>query len=170
MMRYPYWAENGIEILINGRREKVKQEAGSFIRIPGEWKSGDMIEVNIPFSLRLESMPDDPNRVAIMYGPLVLAGDLGPEDDPAASDPLYVPVLLTEDPDPSAWTEILEGARNSFITTRVGRPRDVMLKPFYSIHGRRYSVYWDMLSEENWTAREQEIKVREEQLYGLSSD
>ena len=164
LMRYPYWAENGIEILINGRREKVKQEAGSFIRIPGEWKSGDMIEVNIPFSLRLESMPDDPNRVAIMYGPLVLAGDLGAEDDPAARDPLYVPVLLTGDTDPSAWTEILEGARNSFITTRVGRPRDVMLKPFYSIHGRRYSVYWDMLSEENWTAREQEIKVREEQL------
>ena len=163
MMRYPYWAENGIEILINGKRQKVKGKAGSFIRIPGEWQSGDMIEVNIPFSLRLESMPDDPNRVAIMYGPLVLAGDLGPEDDTAAHDPLYVPVLLTQNRDPSAWMESFAGEPNSFITKQVGRPRDVMLKPFYRMHERRYSVYWDILYEEKWTAREQEMRVRREQ-------
>jgi hypothetical protein len=29
----------------------------------------------------------------ILYGPLVMAGDLGPEDDPAAGDPDYVPVF-----------------------------------------------------------------------------
>jgi len=163
MMRYPYWAENSIEIRINGKRQKVKEEAGSFIRIPGEWQSGDMIDMYIPFSLRLESMPDDPNRVAIMYGPLVLAGDLGPEDDPAAHDPLYVPVLLTENRDPSTWMEIFEGESNSFITKQVGRPRDVMLKPFYKTHERRYTVYWDMYNEENWTSREQEMRVRKEQ-------
>jgi hypothetical protein len=38
-----------------------------------------------------------------------------------------------------------------------------MLKPFYKTHGRRYSVYWDMYNEENWSAREQEIRVRAEQ-------
>jgi DUF1680 family protein len=121
MIRYPYWAENGIEIRVNGKREKVKQKAGSFIRIPGEWQSGDMIEVNIPFSLRLESMPDDPDRVAIMYGPLVLAGDLGPEDDPGAHDPLYVPVLLTDSRDPSEWMESYEGEHNTFKTMQAGR-------------------------------------------------
>lgn len=163
MMRYPHWAENGIEIRVNGKRIKVKKKPGSFIRIPGKWQSGDMIEVNIPFSLRLESMPDDPNRVAIMYGPMVLAGDLGPEDDTAAYDPLYVPVLLTESRDPSDWMEFYEGESNSFITNQVGRPRDVMLKPFYKIHERRYTVYWDLYKEEKWTAREQEIRVREEQ-------
>ena len=149
MIRYPYWAENGIEILVNGNKKKVKGKAGSFVRIPGEWRSGDMIEVNIPFSLRLESMPDDPNRVAIMYGPLLLAGDLGPEDDPAAKDSLYVPVILTENRDPSAWMGTVEGEYNTFLLMQVGRPRDVMLKPFYRTHERRYTVYWDLFDEEN---------------------
>jgi DUF1680 family protein len=163
MVRFPYWAENGFEIIVNGRLEKVKRKPGSFVRIRGEWRSGDMIEVNIPFSLRLESMPDDPGRVAIMYGPLVLAGDLGPEDDTNAHDPMYVPVLLTEDRDPSVWMESFEGEHNTFKTMQVGRPRDVMLKPFYRTHERRYTIYWDMYNKEKWNDREQHIRVRKEQ-------
>jgi DUF1680 family protein len=162
MVRYPCWAENGIEILVNGRRRKLKEKPGSFIRIEGEWQSGDMIEVNIPFNLRLESMPDDPHRVAIMYGPLVLAGDLGTEDDTNAYDPMYVPVLLTENRNPDAWMEIVDGSYNTFRTTSVGRPRDVILKPLYRTHERRYTVYWDMYSGEDWSAREQEMRVRRE--------
>jgi DUF1680 family protein len=149
MVRYPGWAENSIEIRVNGKRRKVKEKPGSFIRVEGEWRSGDMIEVYIPFSLRLESMPDDPGRAAILYGPLVLAGDLGPEDDPAAHDPHYVPVLVTADRNPDAWMEMVEGGYNTFRTLQVGRPRDVVLKPFYRIHERRYTVYWDLYSEED---------------------
>jgi len=38
--------------------------------------------------LRLEPLPDNPRRVAILWGPLVLAGDLGPEEDrPRAAGP-----------------------------------------------------------------------------------
>ena len=32
-------------------------------------------------SLRLETMPDNPHRLAILYGPTVLAGEIGPEDE-----------------------------------------------------------------------------------------
>ena len=31
----------------------------------------------LPKALRLEPLPDNPRRAAIMWGPLVLAGDLG---------------------------------------------------------------------------------------------
>ena len=75
-VRYPSWAKNGIEIKINGIREHVIQQPGSFVSIDRIWKTGDKVEVKIPFTLRLETMPDDTNRVAIMYGPLVLAGDV----------------------------------------------------------------------------------------------
>ncbi len=159
LIRYPYWAEQGIGIFINGKEKRVKQERSSFVRIAGTWKTGDIIKVKFPFSLRLESMPDNSNRVAIIYGPLVLAGDLGPERDSTAIDPMYVPVLLTENRDPSAWLERVEGEPNTFTTVNTGRPRDVKLKPFYQTHERRYTVYWDIFNENDWTEREQEYQA-----------
>jgi hypothetical protein len=36
------------------------------------------VELVLPKALHLEPLPDNPSRVAIMWGPLVLAGDLGP--------------------------------------------------------------------------------------------
>jgi DUF1680 family protein len=159
MIRYPYWAQQGIEIFINGKKKRVSQQPGSFIRIPGNWKTGDIIKIKLPFSLRLEAMPDDSNRVAIMYGPLVLAGDLGPVEDSTANDPMYAPVLLTENRDPSAWLEAVSGKPNTFATVNIGRPRDIILKPFYQTHDRRYSVYWDLFDEKAWMEREQEYKA-----------
>lgn len=150
-IRYPYWAEKGIDILVNGQEQKVDQKPGSFIALKRVWKSGDKVEADIPFTLRLEAMPDDENRVAILYGPLVLAGDLGPVDDPAAKNHDYVPILLTEDRIPSNWLNHVENAVNTFkVSEKVAHPRQFTLKPFYATHERRYSVYWDMFSKGRW--------------------
>ncbi len=164
MVRYPYWAKNGIEILINGNRKHVNQQPGSFVRIERKWKTGDRLEVKIPFSLRLESMPDDSNRVAVMYGPLVMAGDLGPVKDSASRDPMYVPVFMTETRNPALWLKPVEGKANTFVTVNTGRPRDIELKPFYTIYNRRYSVYWDLFNEAGWIARETEYKAELERI------
>jgi DUF1680 family protein len=164
MIRYPYWAENGIDIMVNGRRKKVKQKAGSFISIEQTWKTGDVININIPFTLRLESMPDDSNRVAVMYGPLVMAGDLGPLDDPGSKDAMYVPVMLTENRNPASWMKPVDGRTNTFITVNTGRSHDVEMRPFYSIYDRRYSVYWDLFNEERWEARQAEYKAELEKI------
>jgi DUF1680 family protein len=152
-IRYPSWAKNGIEIKVNGSNKKVTGNSGSFIPIERTWRTGDRIEVNIPFSLRLESMPDDSNRVAVMYGPLVLAGDLGTVKDSASKNALFVPVMMTENRDPSAWVRPVKGKPNTFITFNTGRPRDIELKPFYSIYNRRYSIYWDLFNETGWKSK-----------------
>ncbi len=163
-VRYPSWAENGIEVLVNGKGKRVRQDPGSFVTIERKWKTGDILEVKLPFSLRLELMPDDSSRVAVMYGPLVLAGDLGPLTDSASKDPMYVPVLMTENRDPSAWLMPVEGKLNTFMTVKTGRPRDVEMKPFYTIYDRRYSVYWDLFNESGWNAREAEYKAELERI------
>jgi hypothetical protein len=36
----------------------------------------------------------------------------------------------------------------------VGRPRDVVLRPFFRVHERRYTVYWDIVSPESLAVRE----------------
>jgi hypothetical protein len=124
-VRYPSWARNGIEINVNGRRKSVSSQPGSFIQIEKTWKTGDKVEINIPFSLRLEPMPDDSNRVAVMYGPLVLAGDLGSVTDSLSNDAMYVPVMMTNNRDPSTWMKPVEGKLNTFITVNTGKPRDI---------------------------------------------
>lgn len=163
-IRYPYWLEKGIEISVNGKQVKIEEQAGSFILIKRKWKNGDKVDVKFPFTLRLETMPDDENRVALMYGPMVLAGDLGSEDDPKSSDLLYVPVFMTEDRDPESWTKTVKGKVNTFVTHDVGRPRDVEFKPFYQTHERRYSVYFDLFNAKQWDLQEAEYKATQEKL------
>jgi uncharacterized protein len=162
MLRYPSWAKNGIEIKVNGKPFIVTHKPGNFIPIARTWRTGDKVELKIPFSLRLESMPDDSNRVAIMYGPLVLAGDLGPVADSMSKDAMYVPVMMTEKRDPSTWLKPVEGNKNTFITFHTGRPRDIELKPFYATYDRRYSVYWDLFNEQEWESREKEYNIEKE--------
>jgi DUF1680 family protein len=158
-IRYPYWAEKGIEIQINGKNYRVSDQPGSFVGVTRTWKQGDTVEVSFPFSLRLESMPDDSNRVAVMYGPLVMAGILGPESDPNVNDPLYVPVLMTGNRNPAEWTEPVAGRTNIFVTKGVGKPRDVQLQPFYTIYDKHYSIYWDLFTEDDWKAREADYQA-----------
>jgi|WetSurMetagenome_2_1015567.scaffolds.fasta_scaffold01058_6 uncharacterized protein len=168
-IRYPSWAKNGIEIKVNGKRKNFKQESGSFAAINRTWKTGDIVEVKIPFSLRLEAMPDDSNRVAVMYGPLVLAGDLGPVADSSSRDAMFVPVLMTENRDPSAWMKPVDGKPNTFVTVNTGRPHDVKMKPFYATYDRRYSVYWDLFNEKGWKAKQQEYIAELEKIKKLKA-
>ncbi|MBN2272744.1 MAG: glycoside hydrolase family 127 protein [Bacteroidales bacterium] len=158
-IRYPYWAEQGISIAVNGKKQRINQEPGSFIPIKRTWNTGDKVEVNIPFSLRLETMPDDSNRIAVFYGPLVLAGELGPDQDSAVHNPLYVPVLMTGNRNPAEWTDPVPEKVNEFMTKDVGKPHDVLLRPFYAMHERHYSVYWDMFTEDDWNKRADEYKA-----------
>jgi uncharacterized protein len=159
MIRYPSWAINGIVIKVNGNSVSFKAEPGSFVPVKRTWKDGDKIEVRIPFTLRSEPMPDDSNRVALMYGPLILAGELGPVKDSLPRDAMFVPVMMTEKRDPAAWLKPVDGKQNTFMTFNTGRPRDIELKPFYTVYNKRYSIYWDLFNEKEWAAREAEYKA-----------
>ena len=45
------------------------------------------------------------------------------------------------------------GSPLAFRTDGLGRPRDVELRPFFRLADRRYSVYFDVLTESAWTDR-----------------
>jgi DUF1680 family protein len=153
-IRYPHWAEKGIQILVNGKPITVNAEPGSFVEVGNKWKNGDKVEVKFPFSLRLETMPDNQNRVAVFNGPVVLAGYLGPDPDSLSTDPMYVPVIMSKEKNPEKWLTPVEGEANTFKTHDVGRPRDVVLKPFYKTHDCHYTIFWDTYSDQEWAAQE----------------
>ncbi len=159
-LRYPHWAKKGFTLKINGKEKKIKGVPGSFISIHNKWKTGDKIEYSLPFSLRLESMPDDSSRIAVMYGPLVLAGQLGAVEDRNAHDPFYVPVIMTENREAKNWLVAVENEINTFRTKEVGYPRQVKFIPFYRTHDYRYSVYFDLFNKESWQKFQDEYQEK----------
>jgi DUF1680 family protein len=155
-IRHPAWSPT-IEIAVNGERAPVESAAGSYADVTRSWRDGDVVTVRLPMALRIESMPDNPSRAAILFGPLVLAGDLGPGDDPAGLEPDYVPALLTGGRAPADWLTPVAGQPATFRMAGVGRPRDVVLRPFFRVHDRRYTVYWDVVTPETLATRERAI-------------
>lgn len=168
-VRYPAWADQGVEVSINGRRQNVNAKPGSFIELRRRWKNGDSIALKIPMSLRLETLPDNPQRAAILYGPTVLAGELGPENEPVVNGLMLAPALITENKPLTDWVKPVSGEPNKFQTTGVGKPRDVALYPFYRMHHRRYSVYWDFFTPQQWVLREADYKAELERARELEA-
>jgi hypothetical protein len=181
-VRRPVWAGDGFAVRVNG--EAVAQptlaslrdfaaggrggapgmearQASSYVELKRSWKSGDTIELTLPKSLGLEPTPDDPTVAAIMWGPLVLAGDHGPRlsERRNAPPPPPVPVLVTEDRPVDAW--VAAGAREGDFTAKgvarlvgeTGAAGDVALAPFHRTERRNYSVYFDVLTAAQFDAR-----------------
>ena len=113
-------------------------------------------------------MPDNPHRVAVLYGPTVLAGELGSDEGPG-DKVLLAPALITDDKNIADWTTPVAEAPATFRTSRVGRPGDFTLYPFYRMHHKRYAVYWDVLNEQQWSEREASYKAEVERLRRLEA-
>ena len=161
-VRYPSWAERGIEISINGEDQRIENKKGSFLAINRLWKDGDRVEVRFPFSIRLETMPDDPGRIAIFNGPVLMAGDFAPYTHGSVMNAEEIPVLLSESRIPEDWLTPVEGKVNSFKTVGVGHPNEIAFRPFYEVHDRVYSIYFDLFTEEEWEAHKAAYKQEKE--------
>jgi DUF1680 family protein len=172
-VRHPFWATNGFEISVNGQKEVAFDDSrnqddfrrprrsetagvGSYAKIKRTWKSGDTVEIQTPFSLRIEAFKDNPDRFAFMYGPLVLAADVD------AKKPF--PVIVVGKETLIASLKPMAGKPDTFM----GSPEEfripgesneeVTLQPFYKLYKDRYETYWDRFTPEQWLAREEDYR------------
>jgi DUF1680 family protein len=157
-VRRPRWAARPVGVTLNGKPVRLTATAGEYFTLERDWKNGDVLEVRLPMALRIEATPDDPDKIALFHGPVLLAADLGPEGKPSAP----VPVLVGGD------RALVQGVRPSvpdgplhFRTVGLGRPQDVLLKPYFRAHHSYSPVYFDRLSEAEWDRRESERKAVE---------
>jgi DUF1680 family protein len=152
-LRRPAWAGEGFAVSVNGRRLGTTAAPGTYATLEREWRDGDVVEVRLPLRLHAEAMPDDPSVVAFLAGPIVLAADLGDSGldhanryGPQApeyreADGPVVPTLVASSP-----AEVLPRLRPTgepltFRSDGLGRPGEVLLRPFYGLYARRHSVY-----------------------------
>ena len=156
-IRYPSWATSGATIKINGRNVKISQKPGSYIVLNKTWKTGDKIDITYPISLRLVATNDNPNMAAVVYGPIVLAGDMGTDGiqapAPYAKDQLdfrktaipdnIVSTLNINGRKLNDWLIPVNGKQLVFKTTGVAS-KEITMIPYYQIDKQRYIIYWNM--------------------------
>ena len=84
-LRVPGWVSAPVRIAVNGQALAEQPAGGSYSRIQRLWKSGDIVEIDMPMPVRLMAahpkVADACGKVAIMRGPVVycLEGDDVPE-------------------------------------------------------------------------------------------
>ena len=150
LIRKPAWLEKGLTISVNGKTVSAKLLANGYYSIKRTWKNNDKVALEFPFTLRTESMPDNKDRVAIFYGPVVLGGDLGTMDAKDATEANFVPVLLTKNKNINDWVKPIDVSKDEFKLVQAGDPRDVTLKPFYQLYDRYHTIYWDIFEPSEW--------------------
>ena len=159
-IRIPHWTHGAAEVKINGRPLEAMAEPGSYLELRRTWRDGDRIDLTLPMELHLEELPGDASTVAALYGPLVLAGDLGP--GPAAGPdkilhgrgttpqkvqpPIPLPsVKRKPDADGADWVSV-ESARDLRFSASA-QDKSYQLMPMYRIQDQRYTVYWKTESQ-----------------------
>ena len=158
-LRRPSWAGSGFAAQINGADVKNLSGPGSYVELKRKWKSGDTVTLVLPKVLHQEPTPDNRTRAALMWGPLVLAGDLGPERRGGPPEP--IPVFVTDRPI-AEWLKPVADKPGNFRSAGVGREPggkeiEVDLVPFYRLHHRTYAVYWDIYTSEAWSSKATEF-------------
>jgi DUF1680 family protein len=132
MLRVPKWATKGFTVAVNGSRQEVRAQPGTYVKLSREWKNNDAIDVTMPMSFRLSRVMDQPSLASIFYGPIVLAAA---EPDARAN---WRPLTLSAD-------DIAKSISGDPRTLRF-QIGDASLKPFYETYDR-YSVYFDVTME-----------------------
>jgi DUF1680 family protein len=181
-LRRPYWVEAGFRVRVNSGEVRSLPKAGTYFELNRLWKSGDTVELILPKTLRIEPLPDNPKRVAVMWGPLVLAGDLGPAQERTRRDentsvsepeafapPQPAPPLVMANQPVGKWLKPVAGEPGTFRTEGAGLKEAISFKPFYRVPRRRYAVYWDIFTPAEWEKETAAIAARKSEQTRLES-
>lgn len=106
-----------------------------------QWKAGDKVEVLLGVQLREEATKDDASKVALVYGPIVMAGKLDKVEHPFSTPTKYNDYYTFDFKIPSS---VVEKAKYDGLKSIKGfkTKAGVELIPFYDAHHCRYAVYW----------------------------
>jgi DUF1680 family protein len=181
-IRHPRWVRAGaLAFQLGDRTWMSDSQPSSYATIDRLWQNGDRLEVTLPMQTSFESMPNVPDYVAVLHGPIVLATRTGTEDlrGLVADDtrwahiahgallPLEEAPMLVGDPAsiPDKITPV-PGRPLSFKAETLIRPEaygHLVLEPFHRIHDARYMMYWRTAPLEKYGEIRATIKAMQEQ-------
>jgi uncharacterized protein len=149
-IRNPFWLSGPMIISINGQVQNLTPSYGYF-SINRKWKDSDIIDIKLPMNLRYESMPDDKNKIAFFYGPVLLAGALEQKEATMLVKANQPPALIPCDLPFDQWLEPT-GLPLEY-KTKIAHPDQINIKPLFELKTDPYSVYWQKETEIEYAKR-----------------
>ena len=185
MVRYPGWVSEGqLKIKVNGKDVSYSAHPSSYICMDREWKKGDVVEIMLPMHNHIEHMPNVPEYIAFMHGPILLGAKTGKEDlkGLVADDGRwgqyaggeYLPVdqapILIEDDIQNIGNKLkpVDGKPLNFkLNVKMINPIDLTLEPFAHIHDARYMMYWLALTNDGYKTYVDSLAKIEKEILAL---
>ena len=164
-LRYPGWVRPGeFKVEVNGKPISVISGPSSYVTIDRKWKRGDVVTIHFPMHASLKYLPNVPQYVALMYGPILLGMKTGTEDMAhlIADDSRFgqyasgaklpvdqAPILINNNIEtiPSQLTPVAGKPLHFTLSTKMVNGISGELQPFFEIHDSRYMMYWLALTE-----------------------
>jgi uncharacterized protein len=186
MIRYPGWVTAGaLKIAVNNKPVAYKAQPSSYVAVERLWKKGDVVVITLPMHNTIERMPNVPNYISIMHGPVLLGTKTGTEDlkGLVADDGRWAhiaggkklpvdkaPVIVEDDLD--AIIHNLKPVAGKPLTFTMGNIKlvnsgEALLEPFYKIHDVRYMMYWMALSNAGYKGYLDSVAVIEKNKLAL---
>jgi DUF1680 family protein len=169
-IRRPWWATTDFRIVVNGRPQAISGTSGSgYALVERTWQDGDKLEVIMPLSFRMEGFTDNPQRAAVMYGPLVMAGITeyrNPFSVIQASDEQFLQTLQPVEGKALEFTAPASIFRTSPFTV-ANRP--LTLRPFYATFGDAYALYWDIVAPATFTTQSAILQAELDRIKSLDA-
>ncbi len=183
MVRYPAWVSKGaLKIAVNGKDVPYSALPSSYVCIDRKWKKGDMVQIMLPMHNTIEHLPNVPEYIAFMHGPILLGAKTGTEDlkgliaddgrwgQYAGGEYLPVdkaPILIDDDIQNigDKLVPVKDKPLNFRLNVKMINPAELTLEPFYKIHDARYMMYWLALTNSGYkTYTDSLAKIEKEKL------
>ena len=132
-LRVPEWAK-GVELEVNGKNTAAPVKDG-WLDITADWQN-DSVHVFFPSELRAETLPDMPELMSVVDGPIVLAGIIGSDCGITGADKLNEQFM----PQREHTYGTFPWRQNSWRTRN--QPQSVMFRPLYEVTDEEYTVYF----------------------------
>jgi len=165
---------------INGKEIPLAPQPSSYLVVERTWKKGDIVEISLPMHNTIEHLPNVPEYIAIMHGPILLGAKTGAEelkgliaDDSrwghiASGKKLPIdkaPIII--DDNISAVVNKLTPASQPLTFTasqiKMINPVNVVFEPFFKIHDARYMIYWMALSNKQYRSYLDSVTILEKE-------
>lgn len=187
LVRYPGWVKPGeLKVTVNGKAVDLISGPASYVAIDRSWKKGDVVEVRFPMHNSVKYLPNLPQYIALMHGPIMLAMKTGTEDlahliaDDSRFGQLAVGKKLPVNEAPILINNHVEEIANQLqpiagkplhftLSTRMENPIRNELQPFFEIHDSRYMMYWLALSEQNYKGYLEQMAKEEQAQQALEA-
>ena len=167
-VRYPGWVKPGaFEVKVNGKPVSIVTGPSSYVAISRQWKKGDVVDITFPMYNSIKYLPNKPQYIALMHGPILLGMKTGTEDlaHLVADDSRFgqyasgkklpineAPILINNSIDDIAnqLQPIVGKPLHFTLTTKMENAIRNEIQPFFEIHDARYMMYWLALSEDSY--------------------